>query len=100
MPLFNPLPDLFSPLTTILNTAFRAGSVVGSNIRNGQPVTQNVASVISQPLAPITINNPAPKQSLVGSIFGGDFKIGFVEKNVIIIGALAIGGLIIWKKVK
>jgi hypothetical protein len=90
----------FTSLTDVLGQGFRIGQNLANNLFTGQPLTKNLGTILSNPTSPIIINNPAPKQSLVGSVFGGDFKIGFVEKNVIILGALAIGGLIIWKKVK
>lgn len=86
----------FSPLSEIINFSAKLGTVLGNNLATGQPVGTNVANVLSKPTAPIIINNPAKS----GSFFGGDFKIGFIEKNLIIVGFFALGAFALYRVIK
>lgn len=87
----------FFPLSDIINFGAKIGTTIGNNLATGQAPTRNLATILAAPASPIIIQNPPPVQ---GSFFGGDFKIGFVEKNVIIIGVFALGAVAIWKVIK
>ncbi len=83
----------FFPLGDILNLGIRAGTVLGNNLLNRRPVTQNVAESLFKPSAPIIIQNPK-KQGLDA------LGIGFIEKNLIILGVFGLGAVAIWKVIK
>ena len=94
---YNPL-KIFNPVgyaieSTVFNAGKNAGAVVASNVMSGQNPLKNLGDVLSRPAAPLVINQP-PKQGLDA------LGIGFVEKNVIIIGLLALGAFAIYRKVK
>lgn len=78
-----------NPVTFFGNLGYKAGSVVASNLLGGQKPFESLGTVLSKPASPIIINQ-APKTGLDA------LGIGFVEKNLIIIGVLAVAGLYVY----
>ena len=83
----------FIPFADVINQGIRAGFIIGNNIGNRRPLTQDVGKALFQPASPIVINNPPrPAEPF--------FKIGFVEKNIIIVGIFALGAVAIHRSIK
>jgi len=82
---FSALSDFF------VNLGAKAGSVIGSNLAVGQPPTKSLAEVFARPAAPVVIHNPAPAPSLASKL-----GIGFIEKNVIIIGVFGLAAFTVY----
>lgn len=80
-----------NPVTFFGNLGFKAGAAVGSSLFGGQPPAKSLAEVFSKPASPVVINQ-APKTGLDA------LGIGFVEKNLLIIGAVALGAAYILSK--
>ena len=93
----NPL-KYFNPLGYTIEKGLgdlftKTAAVIGSNISSGQSPLKSLADVYNAPASPVIINQPA-KTGLDA------LGIGFIEKNVIIIGLLALGGLAIYRTIK
>ena len=83
-----------NPVTWGLNLGVKAGTVIGNSIINKEPVGKSLAEVLSRPAAPVIINNPPGQKGLLDS-----FGIGFVEKNLIILGAFGLGAVAIYSSI-
>lgn len=90
---FSSLSMWLNPVATGAELGLKIGGLIGSNVLSGQKATANLSDVFKAPAQPLIINQ-APKTGLDA------LGIGFIEKNVIIIGLLALGGLAIYRTIK
>ena len=84
-----------NPVIFAANVGAKTGFSIANSLLSNKPVGPSLAEVLSKPTSPIIVNNPPGQKSFLDNL-----GIGFIEKNVIIIGAFALGAVAIYGSLK
>lgn len=79
---------LLNPIASGINLGIKTGASIFNSIINREPIFPDLKKVFSAPASPVVVNLPAAKPEPF-------FNLGFVEKNVILIGVFALGAVAI-----